>query len=401
MSSGQIVLITGATSFIGSHVINLLLQEGWNVRGTVRSLTSDKTKAVREMFQEYAKQLELVEADLKRTEGWDVACKGCTYVLHLACPVEVTTFAKDAMNRYLKDPPEVKKAIDTVISGTQAVLEAAKKNGVKRVVMTSSIAAHIPSGWCESSMPIPNVPGTYDPEAHLQTISEATWTNEKIVDGYLLAKVVSERVAWEAMEGSSTEFVTISPCYTFGPQLHQLIVCDSTTMIDIAMCQPPNSDKALPAMPSMTLPLTDVRDVAKAHVKAMLLPAAAGNRYVVATANMDSQEILEICTELFKPMGYSTLRMNLPKCVVGLMGCCDVLMWRIHRNWGKYPKIDNTKVKRDLVPELIDLRTSIVDTVLASVITGRYQRKPGFKTDKPEYQAKETVSRIVLKASLS
>lgn len=395
----ELILLTGATSFICSHVINLLLQEGYKVRGTVRSLTSAKTKAVREIFSAYADKLELVEADLKRSEGWDEACKGCTFVVHTACPVEMETFAKDPMNRVLKEPAEVDAAIKVVVDGTLFVINAAKNAGVKRVVMTSSIAAMIPSGFCEAMFPFRNVPGVYDPQAYLTTIDESTWSNEKLVDGYLRAKTVSERVAWQAVEGSSTQLVCINPAVVTGPQLHARICCDSSAMVDIAMKQPPDNPKSLPAMPSMVVPTIDVRDVAKAHVIALFAAEAAGNRYLLVNRLIDSLEYEEICAELFKPMGYQTLGLKMPKCVVGLLSPCDPLMARIYNNWGKYPKVDNAKLLRELVPDLIDLKTSIEDTVLASVAVGRYERKPGFKTSKPEYQG--TAQHISLKASLA
>ena len=79
------VLVTGATGYIARHVICQLLEEGYRVRGTMRSL--DKAADLRDDLREVtplADMLECVEADLTADAGWDAACEGCDVVFHLA-----------------------------------------------------------------------------------------------------------------------------------------------------------------------------------------------------------------------------------------------------------------------------------------------------------------------------
>ena len=84
------VLVTGASGFLASHVVKQLLELGYRVRGTVRSLTDDKKVApLRKLVDKSKHELELVEANLLNENSWLDAVKGCTYVLHTASPVPV------------------------------------------------------------------------------------------------------------------------------------------------------------------------------------------------------------------------------------------------------------------------------------------------------------------------
>merc|ERR1712129_612870 len=96
-------------------------------------------------------------------------------------------------------------------------------------------------------------------------------------------------------------------------------------------------------------------------------------------------------------MGYNCLTTEMPKCVIQCMSCCDPLMARILEVWGVHPAVDNSKLRRDLLPEMIDMKTSMQDTVYSNVAIGRYERKPGFKTDKPEYQGSSSVLKLTAK----
>ena len=134
MASKEVVLITGGTGFLAAHCIIATLRKGYGVRTTIRSLK--RTDEVLNMLKvggvsdEQAKSVGFFEADLLKDDGWEAACKDCTYVQHVASPF----------------PPGVPKHPDDLIiparEGTLRVLKAAKKAGtVKRVVVTSSFAA--------------------------------------------------------------------------------------------------------------------------------------------------------------------------------------------------------------------------------------------------------------------
>ena len=127
-SSNSLVLVTGASGFVATHIVKHLLQTGYRVRGTVRSLKNDaKCQPIRELYPEAKHPVELVEADLLDADSWKAAVTGCDYVIHTASPVVLAQ---------VEDEDTV---IRLAVEGTLNVLRAANEVGsVKRVVMTGS-----------------------------------------------------------------------------------------------------------------------------------------------------------------------------------------------------------------------------------------------------------------------
>ena len=126
--SGESVLVTGGSGFIGSHCILDLLRAGYRVRTTVRS--PDREATVRELLgAESADALSFATADLTSDAGWAEAVSGCDFVLHVASPFP------------LGPPKHEDDLIVPAREGALRVLTAARDAQVKRVVMTSSFAA--------------------------------------------------------------------------------------------------------------------------------------------------------------------------------------------------------------------------------------------------------------------
>lgn len=100
------------------------------MRGTVRSKKNkEKMKPLEEAFGEHFKELELVEADLTDEASLIKAAEGCTYIVHTASPFP------------LNAPKDEQELIKPAVGGTKAVMRAASVHKVKRVVVTSSVAA--------------------------------------------------------------------------------------------------------------------------------------------------------------------------------------------------------------------------------------------------------------------
>ncbi|VDM96025.1 unnamed protein product [Onchocerca ochengi] len=122
-----VVLVTGASGYIALHCVQQLLENGYTVRGTVRSLqNSSKVNPLRDLKYS-SERLELVEADLECSDHWHRAVDGCTYILHIASPWPIVA-----------DEGIIKIARD----GTLNVLKAAAKCGtIQKIILTSSTAA--------------------------------------------------------------------------------------------------------------------------------------------------------------------------------------------------------------------------------------------------------------------
>ena len=174
--SRPIVTVTGITGYIGSHVgLNLLRDGSYRVRGTVRSKTNvAKIDPLRKAYGELFEQLELVEADLLDSNTMREAVAGSTYVIHVASPFVID------------EPRDPMTLIRPAVEGTKSVLEACKAAGVRRVSITSSMAA-----ICEV-LPV-DEPETFD---------ESVWSNENKpnMGAYEKSKLLAERAAWEFVE---------------------------------------------------------------------------------------------------------------------------------------------------------------------------------------------------------
>lgn len=129
--SSEFVLVTGGSGFVGAHCIVQLLNAGYHVRTSVRSLTreADVRTMVKAGGAASDAALSFVAADLTSDTGWAEAVAGCTYVLHVASPFVV------------REPANADELIIPARDGTLRVLRAARDAGVKRVVLTSSFVA--------------------------------------------------------------------------------------------------------------------------------------------------------------------------------------------------------------------------------------------------------------------
>lgn len=271
---GNTVLITGGSGFIGAHVIVHALKHGYHVRTTVRALS--RSDLVREKLrnggisEEQISGVDFVEVDLLGDKGWDDACKGCDFVIHVASPYP------------LHVPKNEDELIKPAREGTLRALRAAKSaETVKRVVITSSFAA-IGYGHGQRTKDNP--------------FTEEDWTQledaKSPVGAYEKSKTLAEQAAWEWLkkEGGAMELATVNPVGVWGPSLGK----EENTSLELPT-RMLNGD--LPGLPNLSFGIVDVRDVADLHILAMETPEAAGQRYL-AISNELSVSTKDISTYL-------------------------------------------------------------------------------------------------------
>jgi len=243
------VLVTGATGFIGLHCIAQLLQQGYNVTGTVRSPSRiDEVKQALSEQQISTDNLSFVEADLTKDDGWDEAVSGCDFVMHVASPFIIGV------------PKHEDELIVPAVEGTRRVIEAAIKQGVKKVVLTSSCAA---------------ITETHNGQTHF---TEADWTDASSAKtpAYYKSKTLAEQKAWDLIGAqSTTKLAVINPAGVIGPTLTDDIGTANEFILQII-------DGKVPGCPKLHIGFVDVRDVATAHILAMQKSEADGERFIIS-----------------------------------------------------------------------------------------------------------------------
>ena len=346
---GELVLVTGGSGFVGAHCILQLLNAGYRVRTTVRSL--DREAGVRAMLKtggsEAGNELSFAAADLTAGAGWQEAVAGCDFVLHVASPFP------------LKVPKLEDELIVPARDGALRVLRASRDAGVKRVVLTSSFAA-IGYGHTPRQTPF----------------DETSWTDlNSGVPPYVKSKTLAERAAWDFMakEGGALELSVVNPVGVFGPVLGP----DYSTSIQIVQRL---MDGAVPGCPRLSFGIVDVRDVADLHLRAMTHAAAKGERFLAIAG--DFMTMLEIARVLKARMGAPAKRvptLQLPDWLVRVVAMLDPSLKQIVPELGKMKNATNEKAKRMLGWAPRSNEESIVATAESLVRLGLLKDSPAVK----------------------
>jgi dihydroflavonol-4-reductase len=312
------VLITGASGFLATHCIIQLLEQGYKVRGTLRTMSRENE--VRETVQKYVNandRLEFVNTDLTQDAGWEQAVYGCEYVFHVASPFP------------LLDPRHEDELIKPAVEGTLRVLRAAHSAKVKRVIQVSSNAAVSTGHGGEN-----------------RTFNEADWSRlDKPIGAYSKSKTLAERAAWDFINGAENthkmELVVINPPLIAGPILTKHFPTSAELPSTLMRRQ-------VPGVARIKMGVVDVRDVASAMILAMNTPEAAGQRFLTSSATIWVKDVADILHKQFSGRGYKINRLVFPVFLVHLIALFDkkVALVKPSLNWDF--ELSNEKTKRIL-----------------------------------------------------
>ncbi len=325
--SGERVLVTGGSGFVGVHCILALLNAGYRVRTTIRSL--DRDHDVRAMLArggaaltaKPGEALEFRVADLLSDAGWADAAADCTYVLHVASPFPS------------RSPKDENELIRPARDGARRVLKAARDAGVKRVVLTSSFAAI-----------------GYGSEVLTRPYTEEDWTDpSQDVGAYVKSKTLAERAAWEYIEregakrqGPALELAVVNPVGVLGPALGR----DTSTSIDLVLRL---MKGIVPGLPKVSFGIVDVRDVADLHLRAMTNPVANGERFLaVSDGVLTVPQVAQILRERMGDSARKVPKMILPDWAVRLGAMIDPNLQEIAQRLGNHRDVSNAKAKEML-----------------------------------------------------
>lgn len=304
------VLVTGVSGFLGGHVALQLLQQGYRVRGTLRRMST--VPATMSRFQPFAENLSFVEADLDRDRGWAEAVSGCDHVIHTASPFPSGAVRDEA------------GLIRTAREGALRVLRASHKGKVQRVVLTSSIAA---TNHGSGRAPF----------------SEKDWTDvgSKRATPYYKSKTLAERAAWAFAEEQGLPLAVINPGLILGPLMANDIG-SSVGLIWKLM------NGKFTRLPRYGCSVVDVRDVALAHVRAMIEPAAAGHRFIVGGRVFSMKDLSLALARSFPQYESQLPSGELPDWFVRVLALVDADARTIVHELGRDLSVDTSKAKRIL-----------------------------------------------------
>ena len=319
------VLVTGATGFIGLHCIQQLLNQGYQVNGSLRSM--DRKGEVIESLENNNTPLEhlsLFELDLMSDDGWDAAMEGCDYVLHVASPFVLSNESLDFF---------VKPAVE----GATRALKFAQKNNVKKVVLTSSFAA---------------VGDTFDGTVSFDESHWSDTTNDRM-SNYSISKTLAEKAAWDYVKDNDVDFKlsVINPTAVIGPSLSKDIGVSNSLILRLL-------NGSMPALAKIHIGYVDVRDVAKAHILAMTNSASDGERFIVSEKEMWLHESAEVLNNA----GFKAPSRVMPNWFLKIMAMFNGDMVTISKMAGKSRDCHSTKAKDVLGWNPIPAEDSILET---------------------------------------
>ena len=321
------VLVTGATGFIALHCIQQLLDQGYQVKGTVRSITK-KNEVIDSMKKNssHPENLTIVYADLLKDEGWNEAVEGCRYVLHVASPF------------VLEEPNHEDDLIKPAVDGTLRVLNACKDNRVEKVVLTSSFAA---IGYGNDE----------------KIFDETDWSNtDSTIGAYAKSKTLAEKAAWsfvnELPDQDKFNLTVLNPVAVTGPMLSDDIGTSNTLFVQLL-------DGSIPACPRIHIGFVDVRDVAKAHIFSMTAEKTNGERIIVSEKEMFFAEMGKV----LKGAGYDkSPTREIPNFMLKIMAIFIKKLSGMKRSVGRKVVSDKSKSKELFDWEYITAEDSAVES---------------------------------------
>ncbi len=307
------VLVTGATGYIGLHCVDQLLKQGYAVNGSVRS-----PERKDEIFEALKKNntptdnLNIFTLNLTEDAGWDEGMIGCDYVLHVASPISL-------------DAQDEEYFVGPAVAGVERALKFAKKHQVKKVVLTSSVAA------------------IFETTVLKQYYDESDWSdpNKPEINHYAKSKTLAEMAAWDFVknEGNPFELAVINPALVIGPSLSG----------DLG-----ESNKAISLLVGGKMPVTvplqfgyvDVRDVAAAHILAMKNPASNGERFALSEKDLWYKDV----AKLLRKNGFSKApKINLPKWTAKFLANFSNEIKFALPNIGRVRSVKNTSKAKDVL----------------------------------------------------
>lgn len=345
MSEKGLVLLTGASGFVGKWTVVELLKAGYSVRGTLRDM--GKAPGIRQTIARLAgpdapAHLTFAECDLLDDAGWADAMSGVSAVVHVAAQI----LAEEPRN------PDV--VVRPAVEGTERVLRFAHAAGITRVVMTSSIAT---VGYGHGQKTGKRV---YT-EEHFTQLENMRWTW-----AYCIGKTRAERAAWAYARANGMSLTTIHPGMILGP------AADADTSVSLSLVSG-LMDGTTPAMPGNGFSVSDVRDVAAMHVVALEKPEAGGQRYLCTGPYLPFPEVARFLREAYPE--YKVTIKTVPDWIIRVLAFFGGPTRQIINDIGNEKHFDGSKGRALLGRDYISPRESTLSAAESLLALGLIRKR--------------------------
>ncbi|TID24802.1 putative oxidoreductase [Venturia nashicola] len=275
MATKPLVLLTGATGFVGAHILSQLLDSDLAVLAPVRS--ESKTTFLKSKYPAHISSgsltfIAIPDLSAPGALGTVLQGKNVEYIIHVASPFFVS--AKDS----------IKELVEPAVEATKNILNAAIEHGqaLKKVIILSSFAA------VQNPFDEPRAGYIYTDKDWNPITPDQASTNGVL--GYMASKTFAERAAWETFDdvkkmgkgAISWDLITFCPPMIYGPPLHEIDLTKGIGGLNTSLKFLLESVTAPGRVGTPFLPhWVDVRDVALAHAKAISLPKGTGGRFLL------------------------------------------------------------------------------------------------------------------------
>ena len=330
----QTVLLTGATGYIAKHIALHLLEAGYTVRGTVRSLSrgAEVMEAVRPHLSDPSnldQRLTFVALDLTKDDGWDAAMTGVDVLMHTASPFP------------LNPPKDENDLIRPAVDGALRAVRAAQKAGITRVVMTSSTVAI-------SGSELPSGDTSFD---------ETNWTDpdDPKISAYTKSKTLAEKAVWDFVteEAPDMQVTMINPGFVLGAPLDANFGSSIQVIARILKAKDP-------MLPNVGFTTVDIRDVAEMHVTVIDKPETVGQRIMTVENFMTFAEIAQAIKTAYPDRKIVTR--VAPDFVVKFLALFDSSIKTIVSSLGRVDRFDNSRAKATLGRAMYQSHKAVVSS---------------------------------------